>query len=85
MPQSSGPVSPASILPHAKDYRECTWVEWEKWELAMWVHLFSKRAHQRSNREKQIKDLKDAQNYLDMLQAKLNADKLKLDLAFLAS
>lgn len=39
----------------------------------MWIHLFAKRAEHRRNIEKLKKDLTDAQNYLYMMQAKLDA------------
>ena len=41
-------------------------------ELGYWVHLLATRSQHRSNPEKRAKDLYDAQNYLDMMQARLD-------------
>lgn len=42
-------------------------------ELGHWVHLSVKRAGNREFSEKREKDLMDAQNYLDMMQAHIDA------------
>lgn len=60
---------------HATDYKPGAWDAYTMAELGQWVHLFAKRAEHRDNPEKRAKDLTDAQNYLDMMQAKLDALK----------
>lgn len=67
--------TPTSILPHTSDYKSQSWKAYTLQELGMWVHLFAKRAQHRTNPEKRAKDLYDAQNYLNMMQAHL--DELK--------
>jgi hypothetical protein len=69
---------PDSLAPHAQDYKPGVFAEYTFDELGMWVHNLAKRATHRDNPEKRDKDLRDAQNYLDIMQAKLNA--LKADL-----
>lgn len=69
--------TPESIEHHQCDYNPKAWEAYTLTELGMWVHLFAKRSTHRSNTEKRDKDLHDAQNYLNMMQSKL--DKLKED------
>lgn len=45
-------------------------------ELGQWVHLLVMRANHRSDLEKRAKDLKDAQNYLNMMQERIDSAKL---------
>jgi hypothetical protein len=66
---------PESLAAHQPDYRENAWNEYTIAELGWFVHLLAKRAGHRANPEKRAKDLTDAQNYLDVIQAKLNALK----------
>ena len=67
--------TPQSLLKHEPEYRPQAWQEYTLEELGMWVHLFAKRARHRSSPEKKASDLYNAQNYLDMMQAFLNALK----------
>jgi hypothetical protein len=57
---------------HQKDYKPNAWKNYSIFELGLWVHLLTKRAMHRNNEEKRGKDLYDAQNYLNMMQAKLD-------------
>lgn len=66
---------PESLVAHQSKYREGAWDEYSIDELGQWVHLLAKRATHRTDPEKRAKDLTDAQNYLDVIQAKLNALK----------
>lgn len=50
-------------------------------ELGHWVALYSKRAIHRKDDAKVVKDLDDAKNYLDMMQAKLAALRDELGFA----
>jgi hypothetical protein len=67
--------TPPSLSPHAAKYKDGVWQLYKMYELGNWVHLLAKRAEHRKDPVKRIKDLTDAQNYLDMMQAKL--DQLK--------
>jgi hypothetical protein len=60
---------------HQADYLPQAWEAYSLQELGSWVHLFAKRAEHRSNPDKRAKDMVDAQNYLDMMQRKLNSLK----------
>lgn len=60
---------------HKQDYRVDAWKHYSMAELGQWVHLLCKRAGHRDNAEKRKKDLYDAENYLSMMQSKL--DELK--------
>lgn len=62
-----------NIAEHAKDYQPNAYHRYSMAELGQWVHLLSTRATHRANAEKRQKDLNDAQNYLDMMQEKLDA------------
>ena len=64
--------TPESIIPHAPKYNDRAWEQYSLQELGNWVHLFAKRATHRTDADKRAKDLTDAQNYLDMMQAHLN-------------
>lgn len=63
---------------HESDYKPEAWKEYPLSELGLWVHLFAKRATHRSDKAKVEKDLTDAQNYLTMMQDKLNDVKASL-------
>lgn len=65
--------TPESIKPHADDYFTDTWKKYTLEELGQWVSLLAKRSHHRLNKEKRTKDLYDAQNYLNMMQAHISA------------
>jgi hypothetical protein len=60
-----------AIRSHAPDFNENAYEQYTMAELGQWVHLLSTRAQHRNNPEKRAKDLYDAQNYLDMMQDKL--------------
>lgn len=70
---------PESLVPHEPDFKPNAWEGFTYCELGWWVHLLTARAVHRSNKEKMRKDLYDAQNYLTMMQAKLDALKTQLD------
>ena len=63
--------TPSSIAEHQADYRDGAWEEYTCEELVQWVSLLVKRATHRGNPDKRAKDLRDARNYLDMLEALL--------------
>ena len=65
--------TPETIKSHAADYVDRSWEDYEFQELGNFVHLLAKRAGHRANPAKLAKDLTDAQNYLYMMQAKLDA------------
>jgi hypothetical protein len=65
--------TPETIKPHQPDYVEGAWQDYTFAELGQWIHLLATRATHRGEGMKRQKDLYDAQNYLNMLQAKLNA------------
>jgi hypothetical protein len=69
------PVDPTGVEAHQSDYNPQAWHAYTLAELGMWVHLLATRAGHRKSADKHNKDLEDAQNYLDMMQAKLNALK----------
>lgn len=64
--------TPESIKPHAQDYSGRAWENYGFDELGNWIHLLAKRATHRTDERKMAKDLYDAQNYLNMMQAKLD-------------
>jgi hypothetical protein len=66
-------TTPETIKSHAADYVDRSWEEYEFQELGNFVHLLAKRATHRVNPDKLRKDLTDAQNYLYMMQSKLDA------------
>lgn len=68
-------MSATTLAHHQPDYKPNAWDAYTLNELGHWVHLLAKRAEHRDNPEKRAKDLYDAQNYLDMMQSKLNALK----------
>lgn len=72
--------TPKSLSKHVQDYQYRSWDDYTMLELGSFVHLLSKRAHHRSNKKKVEKDLYDAQNYLNMMQSKLDALKENLPL-----
>ena len=66
---------PESIKEHQPKYKEGAWKLYSMAELGQWVHLLTKRAEHRSVPEKREKDLTDAQNYLNIMQAMLDSVK----------
>lgn len=70
--------TPASLVPHQGDYKANAWGDYTIAELGNWVHLFAKRASHRTDAAKAQKDITDAQNYLSMMQAQLDAIKSTL-------
>ena len=66
---------PENLVAHDQDYKPQAWEAYSFEELGQWVALLAKRAGHRANDEKRAKDLYDAQNYLSMMQAKLDAVK----------
>ncbi len=67
--------TPESLNEHQPKYNEGAWTEYTLQELGNWVHLFTKRSYHRKDHDKRAKDLLDAQNYLNMMQAQLDAAK----------
>ena len=67
--------TPRSCQSHQIDYEPSAWEAYTLSELGNWVYLLTKRAEHRTNLAKKDKDLHDAQNYLNMMQSKLNAVK----------
>lgn len=65
--------TPESIIEHEPKYHSNSWKQYTVAELGQWVHLLVKRAYHRSDMQKRAKDLNDAQNYLNMMQAHINA------------
>lgn len=61
--------TPESIKEYQSKYHKGAWRNYSLQELGMWVHLFVKRASHRADQAKRDKDLTDAQNYLNMMQA----------------
>jgi hypothetical protein len=70
--------TPESIKPHEPNYKANAWEGYTLSELGNWVHLFSKRAEMRNDKEKQAKDLRDASNYLDIMRAYLDDQRARL-------
>lgn len=64
--------TPKSLKQHASDYKHRAWTDYTLEELGQWVTLLIKRSSHRSNLEKRAKDLHDARNYLNMLDAQLS-------------
>lgn len=71
--QPMEPKTPESIESHADKYKDGIWREYSLQELGNWVHLLAKRSAHRTEPAKILKDLTDAQNYLNMMQAHLDA------------
>lgn len=59
--------TPKEILPHSTDYKDSSWRNYSIPELADFVHLLVKRANHRASKEKALKDIYDARNYLAMI------------------
>jgi hypothetical protein len=61
-----------TIEQHEQDYQPQAWEAYTLAELGWWVHLLATRSQHRANPATKAKDLEDAQNYLDMMQRKLD-------------
>jgi len=70
--------TPESIKKHSAHFKNSSWRTYSYEELANWIHLLTKRATHRTNSKKIEKDLYDAQNYLNMMQSKLDEFKEKI-------
>ena len=73
--------TPKGCEEHQPKYKQNAWQLYTIAELGQWVHLFMKRAEHRTDLAKREKDLIDAQNYLHMMQSKLDEEKHKLKIA----
>ena len=69
--------TPESIQSHASDYKNGSWEGYSIDELGHWVHLLVKRSQHRIDPAKAAKDLDDAQNYLNMIQAHIDLYRQK--------
>ena len=69
------PITPARLAEHAEKYTPLAWRDYSLQELGNWVHLLVKRANHRADTEKRAKDLHDAENYLEMMRAHIEAAK----------
>lgn len=65
--------TPESIKQYEENYKKDAWADYTIAELGQWVHLLVLRAEMRNDWAKSQKDLTDAQNYLNMMQAKIDA------------
>jgi len=70
--------TPRSIIKDEPNYKPNAWQAYTIAELGQWVHLLTKRAEHRNEKDKASKDLRDAQNYLDMMQAIVDDAKTRL-------
>jgi len=67
---------------HQTDYKPKAYENYSVKELGDFVHLLSKRATHRSNKDKATKDIYDAKNYLTMITLKLKSIASGLDIDF---
>ncbi len=65
--------TPESIVQHAARFNDNAWKQYTPAELGDFVHLLIKRSAHRTEPAKRTKDIDDAQNYLNMLQAHVDA------------
>lgn len=70
--------TPASLEQHAPKYQDNAWQQYTLQELGTFVHLLVKRSGHRTDVAKADKDLRDAQNYLCMMQAHIDDAQKKL-------
>ena len=66
--------TPEEIKEFADKFKYGTWRNYSYEELAQWVSLLTKRASHRTDPLKAQKDLKDADNYLKMMNSKFTED-----------
>lgn len=71
-------ATPDKIKKHASRFKNGSWRHYSYEELAQWINLLTKRAANRSEIEKVHKDLDDAENYLEMLNAKVSEARLHI-------
>lgn len=71
--------TPESIKGHSRKYCNHSWMEYSIAELGWWVHLLIERASHRNDLGKRAKDVEDAQNYLNMMQAHIDATRTPQD------
>ena len=64
--------TPEEIKKHSDKYINGSWRKYTFQELGDFIHLLTKRAAHRTEREKAQKDLDDARNYLVMMLSKLD-------------
>ncbi len=64
--------TPEEIKKHSSKFIYGSWRNYTFQELGNFVHLLTKRAHHRTERDKAEKDLDDARNYLVMMLSKLD-------------
>ena len=67
--------TPESCRNKEGEFSPDAWQSYTLLELGSWVHLLATRAGHRTDPKKKAKDLQDAQNYLDMMQSKLDSQK----------
>lgn len=72
---TTSPAIPLSLVEHQSKYKDGAWHDYSVSELGGIVAFFVKRASHRTDMDKRAKDLLDAQNYLDMIQA--HVDEVK--------
>lgn len=65
---------PKEIEQYQADYREGAWAEYSESEYRQWVNVLTIRATHRTSKDKKLKDLTDARNYLLMWIARVEAD-----------
>lgn len=73
MPAPSQPQLPPSCADHQPKFKPNVWRDYTVAELGAWVGLFLKRATHRTQQQDAARDLDNAQNYFDMIQAHINA------------
>ncbi|MHC4297934.1 MAG: hypothetical protein ACYS7Y_11575 [Planctomycetota bacterium] len=79
LPDPVGPKMPEALAEHQPKYNEGAWRDYSLAELGQWVHLLVKRAAHRRSIPKRLKDLKDARNYWEMMEAWLDAADADVD------
>lgn len=62
---------PIEIKEYTNDYKDRAWEEYSIEELGNMIHLLAKKATHRSKDYKRKSDLKEARNYLAMIDTKL--------------
>jgi len=73
LPGHPSPKTPPSLATFATVYENNSWRQHTLEELGQAVAFFCKRSQQRSDARKRAKDLRDANNYLAMLTAHVDA------------
>lgn len=70
--------TPERIKEHAADYQDRAWLRYTPEELGQWVALLLKRSTHRADPDKRAKDVRDARNYLAMLEAHVEEHESQL-------